>query len=141
MALVGKAGASRDLGQAGLPLPNKLDRALQSEMHDVAMRGHADGSSKYPREMEWAAPCNIRERLDPDWLIEMIDDVVPEPPKQVSAEHAARPGWQRRGVAGHQPIDKAARRLVPAEGSAWIIVYALKSQRAGEREKHRVIVG
>src|SRR6516164_5941890 len=139
MALVGKAGASRDLCQTGPPFPNKLDRALQSEMHDVTMRCHADGSGKHPREMEWAAPRNIRERLDPDRLIEMSDDVISEPPDQFFAQHAARPGWHRHGVAHHQSIDKAARRLVPGEGSAWIIVYALKSQGAGEREKRRVI--
>jgi len=139
MALVSKAGASRDLGQTGFPFPNKLDRALQSEMHDVAMRCHADGSGKHPREMEWTAPCNIRERLDPDRLIEMSDDVISEPPEQVFAQHAARPSWHRRGVASHQSIDEAARRLVPGEGSVWIIVYALESQGAGEREKRRVI--
>src|SRR5215472_1063894 len=139
MALVGKAGADRDFHQPRLPFPNKLDRTRQSEMHDVAMRCHADGSGKHPREMEWAAPGNIRERLDPDRLIEMSDDVIPEPPYQVFAQHAARPGRRRRGVPHHQSIDKAARRLVPEEGSAWIIVYALKSQGAGEREKRRVI--
>src|SRR5215470_13387162 len=82
MALVGKAGAGSDFSQPRPLFPNKLDRTLQSEMHDVAMRCHADGSGKYPREMEWAAPCNIRERLDPDRLIEMSDAVVPEPPEQ-----------------------------------------------------------
>src|SRR5262252_544424 len=133
MALVGKAGAGSDFSQPRPLFPNKLDRALQSEMHDVAMRCHADGSRKHPREMEWAAPCNIRERLDPDRLIEMSDDVVPEPPEQVFTQHAARPGWQRRGVGGHQPIDKAARHLVPGEGSAWIIVYALEGQGASAR--------
>src|SRR5215813_4684052 len=141
MALVGEAGASRDLGQAAPPFPNKLDRALQSEMHDVAMRCHADGSGKHSREMEWAARCNIRERLDPDRLIDMSDDVIPEPPEQVFAQHATRPGWHRRGVARHQPIDEAVRRLIPGEGSAWIIVCALEGQGAGEREKRRVIIG
>jgi len=85
MALVGEACASRDLGQTRPPFPNKLDRAFQSEMHDVAMRGHADGSGKHPRKMKWAAPCNVRERLDPDRLIEMSDDVISEPPEQVFA--------------------------------------------------------
>src|SRR6516164_9991750 len=139
MALVGKAGADRDFSQSRLPFPNKLDRALQSEMHDVAMRCHADGTGKHPREMEWDAACNIREQLDPDRLIEMSDDVIPEPRKQVFAQHAARPGWHRPGVIRHQSIDKAARRLVPREGAAWIIVYALESQGAGEPEKRRVV--
>ena len=72
MTLVGKAGASRDLGQTGPPFPNKLDRALQSEMHDVTVRGHADRSGKHPRKMEWAASRDVRERLDPDGLVEMV---------------------------------------------------------------------
>ena len=139
VALVGKAGAGSDFSQPRPTLPNKLDRTLQSEMHHVAMRGHADGSGKHPREMEWAACRNIRERLDPDRLIEMSGDVIPEPPELVFAERAARPGRHRRGVARHQSIDEAARRLVPGQGSAWIIVYVLESQGAGEREKRRVL--
>jgi hypothetical protein len=85
VALVGKAGAGGDFSQPRPTLPNKLDRTLQSEMHHVAMRCHADGSGKHPREMEWAACRNIRERLDPDRLIEMSDDIIPKPPELVFA--------------------------------------------------------
>jgi hypothetical protein len=60
------------------------------------MRGHADGSGEHPREMEWAACRYIRERLDPDRLIEMSDDVIPEPPELVFAQSAARPGRRYR---------------------------------------------
>src|SRR6476619_5548387 len=63
VALVGKAGAGSDFSQPRPPFPNKLERMLQSEVDHVAMRGHADGSGKHPREMEWAACRNIRERL------------------------------------------------------------------------------
>src|ERR1700739_1738362 len=45
MALVGKAGVGSDFGQARPPFPNKLDRTLQSEMHDIAMRCYADRSA------------------------------------------------------------------------------------------------
>jgi hypothetical protein len=85
VALVGKAGAGSDFSQPRPTLPNKLDCMLQSEMHQVAMRCHADGSGKHPREMEWAACRNIRERLDPDRLIEMSDDIIPKPPELVFA--------------------------------------------------------
>ena len=44
MTLVSKAGARGDFSQAGFPGPNKLDRPVQSEMHDVAVRRQADGS-------------------------------------------------------------------------------------------------
>src|SRR6202030_630745 len=97
VALGGKPGAGSDFSQPRPTLPNKLDRTLQSEMHHVAMRCHADGSGKHPREMEWAACRNIRERLDPDRLIEMSGDVIPEPPELVLAQSAARPGWHHRG--------------------------------------------
>jgi hypothetical protein len=40
VALVGKARARRDFRQAGSPFVDQLDRALQSEMHDVAVRRH-----------------------------------------------------------------------------------------------------
>ena len=138
VALIGKASAGSDFGQPRPAFANKLERTLQSEVHDVAMRCHTDRSGKHPREMEWAAPREIRERLDADRLIKMSDDVIPEPPELVFAQRAARPGWHRHGVAHHQSIDKAACRLVPGEGSVWIIVHALESQGAGEREKRRV---
>ena len=92
MALVGKAGAGSDFGQPRPPFANKLDRTLQSEMHDIAMRCHADRSGKHSREMELAACRYIRERLDADRLIKMSDDVIPEPPELVFAQRAARRG-------------------------------------------------
>src|SRR5277367_4877240 len=68
VALVGKPGAGSDFSHPRPPFPDKLDGTPQSEIHHVAMRRHADGSGKPPREMEWAACRNIRERLDPDRL-------------------------------------------------------------------------
>jgi hypothetical protein len=59
VALVGEACASGDFSQAGLPFVNQLDRSLQSEMHDPAVRGHANRSGEYAREVEWATPCYI----------------------------------------------------------------------------------
>ena len=38
---------------------------------------------------------HICERLDADRLIEMCDDVIPEPPEQVFAQHAAPSRWHR----------------------------------------------
>ena len=42
MALIGKASADSDFGQPGPPFANKLERTLQSEVHDVAMRCHTN---------------------------------------------------------------------------------------------------
>ena len=44
MALVGKACAHRDIGQAGSDMTNKLDHSLPSQMHDVAVRTDANES-------------------------------------------------------------------------------------------------
>ena len=39
-------------------------RALQSQMHDVAMRADADGSSEYAGEIERATPRNVCQHRD-----------------------------------------------------------------------------
>jgi hypothetical protein len=71
MALVRETGAHCDLGQAGLAISRKLDGALQSKMHDVTVRRHADGSAENPREVERAAPGDSRENSDFDGLVQM----------------------------------------------------------------------
>ena len=83
VALVGKAGAGSDFSQPRPTLPNKLERMLQSEVDDVAMRGHADGSGEHAREMERAAPCYFCQGSDLDRLIEVGNDIVSEPPEHV----------------------------------------------------------
>jgi hypothetical protein len=69
MALIGKAGASRDLCQACLTLAEKRGRPLEPEMDDVLVRGHPDGSLEHARETFIAScsgtgdPGRIRPRL------------------------------------------------------------------------------
>jgi hypothetical protein len=38
VTLIGEASASRDFGQPGLPVSNKLYGTLQPQMHDITMR-------------------------------------------------------------------------------------------------------
>ena len=90
MALVGRAGVGSDFGQPRPPFPNKLDRPLQSEVHDVAMRSHADRSGEYPREMKRAATGNLGQSTSLDMLIEMGNDVVPEADEHLLAQPTAR---------------------------------------------------
>src|SRR5258707_14803056 len=45
MTLVGKASARCDFGEAGPSVADQLDCALQSQMHDVAVRRHSHGSA------------------------------------------------------------------------------------------------
>src|SRR5262249_17603669 len=64
VALVGEACARRDFRQTGSPLSNERDRLSQSQMHDVAVRSHADGSGEHAGEMERAAPRDVCQRRD-----------------------------------------------------------------------------
>ena len=89
MALVGEACAGCDFSQAGSPFANQLDRALQSEMHDPAVRGDANRSGEHVREVGGTPARYTRERGDLDGLIEMGNDIVSEPPEHVFAQHAS----------------------------------------------------
>ena len=91
MALVGKASASCDLGQARSPVPKELDRALQSQMHHITVRRHADRSSEYACEVEWAAPRDSRERGDFDRFVQVGNDVVIDPVKDLFAQRTSCP--------------------------------------------------
>ena len=68
-ALVGEARASCDFGQTGLPVANQLDRSSQPEMHDPAVRGHANRTGEHAGEVERAAPRYFCQRSDLDRFI------------------------------------------------------------------------
>jgi hypothetical protein len=98
VALVGEACASCDFSQAGLPLVNQLDRLLQSEMHDPAVRGHANRSGEYAREVEWATPCYICQQSNLDRLIEVGNDIVSEPLEHLLAQRPSPPALSNSEV-------------------------------------------
>ena len=93
VTLVGKARSRRDFSKAGSAVANQLDGALQSQMHDVTVRGHSDGSGEDAREVEGAAPRQSCERGDLDRLVQVRNDIVPEPLQHIPAQHATRPAF------------------------------------------------
>src|ERR1700726_743734 len=92
--LIGESCARRDFSQARSPVVNKLDRTLQSEMHDVTVRGQATGSGEYAREVERVAPRYVCERGDLDGLIEVGNDIISEPLEHLFAPHASHPPFK-----------------------------------------------
>jgi hypothetical protein len=94
MALVGKACAHRDVGQAGSHMTNKLDRSLPSQMHDVAVRTDANESGEQPDKMERASPRYLAERGDFDGFIDVSNHVISKPREHVFAQHASRPAFE-----------------------------------------------
>ena len=74
MALISKTRFSGNLGKAEFPVSNHFDRPLQTEMNDVAMRAHADGSGEGAGKMELAAVRHSRKRRDVKRFIQMFED-------------------------------------------------------------------
>ena len=89
VTLVGEARASRDFRQAGSPVANELDRALQPQMHYITVRGHANGSGEHARELERATPGDVGKSGDLDGLVQMRQNVVPEPTEHVFAQRTS----------------------------------------------------
>ena len=94
VALVGEARGSRDFGQSMAAVAHQLKSALQAQMHDVAVRSHADRSRKYTREVKRAATGDPGQRTSLDTLIHMGNDVVPETAEHVLVQPAARHAFE-----------------------------------------------
>jgi hypothetical protein len=109
MTLIGKASASGDFGKARIPLAQELDGALQSKMHDIAMRRDTDRACKYACEMKRAATRNTRQRGNIDGLVEIVPHIIPKPPHHVVAQHSPGPALNfPRCVSGDYAIEEAA---------------------------------
>src|SRR5262245_5017280 len=113
MALVGKARARRDLGEPEPPFTHKLDRVLQSKMHDVAVWRNADRPAEDATELKWGLPRYLCQGCNLDLFVDMGEDIVCEPVKHCFAQHSSGYFRQRGRVAGDQPINEAARDLIP----------------------------
>ena len=68
MALIREACFCGNLGKAEFPVANHFDRPSQSQMDDIAMRAHADGSGEGAGKMELAAIRHFRKRRDVERL-------------------------------------------------------------------------
>ena len=100
MTLVSESCPRCDFGEVTSPFSDKLNRALQSEAHDVTVRRHADGSGKYAREMERAARCKARQFRDLDRFLYVGNDVLSESIEHVLAEHTSRSLCDLRRMTG-----------------------------------------
>ena len=59
VTLVSESCPGCNFSEAGLPFPYKLDHVLQSQMHNITVRRHADGSGGHACKVERAAPCDF----------------------------------------------------------------------------------
>ena len=89
VTLVGKTSSNGDLPQFAASIANELDRALQSEVHHVAMGRHPDGAAEHPGEVKRAPRREAREGGHLDGLVQVGHDVVPDPGEHVSTQGAS----------------------------------------------------
>ena len=94
VALVGEASGSCDVSQAMPTVAHHLKRALKAQMHDVAVRSHADRSGEYPRKVKRAATVDLGQGTSLDVLIEMGNDVVPEAAEYLLVQPATRQAFE-----------------------------------------------
>jgi hypothetical protein len=141
VTLVSEACPGRDYGEVASPFPDKLNRALQSEVHDVTVRRHADGSGKYAREMERAARCKARQRRNLDRLLYVGNDVISEASEHFLAEHTSWLLCDLRRMARDQPANKRIGELVPKERPVRIAPCALVDQVHRKVEKRLIVAG
>ena len=59
-------------------------------MHDVTVRSYANRSSEHARELERAAPRQVRERAHFDRFIQVGMDIISETIEHISTQCAAR---------------------------------------------------
>jgi len=139
VALVGETRRSRDFGQARSSITHKLDRTLQSLMHHVTMRRHADRASEHACEVELAAPDDAGERGYLNRLVQMGHDVVFEPLEHVLAQCPSRPALKIRSVSPKQTVNEGARHLVPGERPIRVGVRALRRQAPRKIEQDLIV--
>jgi hypothetical protein len=97
MALIRKTRFCGNLGKAEFPVSNHFDRPSQSQLNDVAMRAHTDGSGEGAGKMELAAVRHSRKRRDVKWFIQMFEDKLLQSLEDVSGQQTVRfrPGPHR----------------------------------------------
>ena len=113
MALIRKARSYGNLGKAELPVPNHFDRPSQSQMNDVAMRTHADGSSEGAGKMELAAVRHFRKPRDVKRFVQMFEDELLQPIENVRGQGSVRLRFGPCRVTCSKDVDKLACGLIP----------------------------
>src|SRR5215831_19164977 len=139
MALIRKTRFYSNLSETEFSIPNHLDRPLQSEMNDVAMRAHADGSGEGARKMELAAVRHSRKRRDVKRFVQMLEDELLQPIENVGGQRGVllRPSPHR--VTSGNGVDESARGLIPEQRPARVTSLAFPRHYAGQIKKHLVV--
>jgi hypothetical protein len=100
VTLVSESGPGCNFSEAGLPVPYKLDRVLQSQMHNITVRRHADGSGEHAYKVERAAPRDSCKRGHFDPFVEVRNDIILELIKELLTECTSRSVSESRSMAG-----------------------------------------
>src|SRR3981189_3106052 len=117
---------------------HKVKSALQAQMHDVAVRSHADRSGKYPREVKRAATGDLGQRTSLNALIQMGNDVVPETAQHLLLQPAERQAFEFCSMSNKQTVNEAAGHTVPEQRPVGIAVGALHRQAARKIEQRLI---
>jgi hypothetical protein len=76
VTLIGEASLGSGFSQAYSLVTNKLDRPLQTEVHNVTMGSRSNRSGEHAGEVERAAPRDVCQLCDVDRLVEMRNYVI-----------------------------------------------------------------
>ena len=134
MALIGKAGFRRNLGETEFSIANQFDSTLQSQMNDIAMRAHADGSGEGAGKMELAAIGHFRKRRDVKRFVQMFEDELLQPLENVRGQRAVRLRLGPHRVTRGKDVDKLACGLIPEHRPVRITFPAFPRQHPGQIE-------
>src|SRR5215470_16255182 len=139
MALISKTRFCGNLGKAELSVSNHFDRPLQTEMNDVAMRAHADGSGEGAGKMELAAVRHSRKRRDVKRFIQMFEDELLQPFENAGGQRSATVRPRPHRVTCGKDVDELARGLIPEQRPARIPFLAFPRQYLGQIEKRLIV--
>jgi hypothetical protein len=141
MALVCETCADRDFGKPALAAARKFERALQPQMHDVAVRTNPDGSAEDTGKVEWASSRYFCERGHFDRLANVGDDVVSKSRQHLLPQGTAYLRLRARRMTCHQTVDESAGQFIPEQGPVGVVTPALRDQRVCNTEKLWVAAG
>jgi hypothetical protein len=141
VALVGEARAGGNFSQTAPPAADELDRALQSQMHDVTVWCHTDRLGEDAREMERAAARQSRQGGDLDRTVKVGEDKVFEVLQHIFCPTCLARGL-RRLTCGAQSNGIRSRSQPRSRTAAhWVTIRTLGRQGTGEIEEGFVTPG
>ncbi|HEY2228963.1 MAG TPA: hypothetical protein VGI22_14745 [Xanthobacteraceae bacterium] len=139
VTLISESCPGCNFSEAGLPAPYKRDRVLQSQMHNITVRRHADGSGEHACKVEWAAPRDSCKRGHFDRFVQVGNDIILELIKELLAERTSRPVSESRSMAGYQTVNEGAFDLAPEQGPVSVVIGALRHEAPRELKERFVV--